>query len=329
MPVTVTDDEPAMSLPLVTVVMPAYNVAPYLRDAVDSVRAQTCTDWELLIVDDGSTDATATIARECAALDPRIRVVHQENRGLSGARNTALRLGRGQFFSLLDSDDLWEPGFLESQIDAFARFPETALVSGSARLLGGPQHGQAARPEIAGAPVLTLEEMIGDESAVFIMTTFRRSVVEAIGPFDTSKRRSEDWDFWLRAVLAGFVFRRNWRPLAWYRVREDSLSRDTPEMLKEMLHTLGKARPHCPAGSAAHRQLHAQVARFERQLLLAEAKEALERGRCADAASRLQALGRQGGGAMVALTAWLAAHVPSAALAVYRLRHLRPRWLRV
>ena len=315
-------------MPFVTVIMPAYNVAPYLREAVESVLAQTYRDWELVIVDDGSTDGTAAIADECAQLDDRIRLVRQENRGLAGARNTALQAGRGEFFALLDSDDIWDPGFLEAQMEVFARHPETALVSGSARFQGGPRDGEPARPSIPGAPLLTLEQMIADETAVFIMTTFRREVVDTIGLFDASKRRSEDWDFWLRAVSAGFVFRRNWQPLASYRVREGSLSRDTPAMLQEMLHTLSKVRPHCTPGSQARAILETQVGRFERALLLARAKEALERGRYPDAAAMLQQLRRSGGGALVGITAWLAQHAPHAALAAYRLRALRPRWLR-
>jgi glycosyltransferase involved in cell wall biosynthesis len=315
-------------MPLVTVIMPAYNVAPYLREAVESVVAQTYRNWELVIVDDGSTDETGAIARDCLKLDGRIRLVRQENRGLAGARNTALAEGRGEFFALLDSDDVWDPEFLESQMDVFARYPDTALVSGSARFLGGPKSGQPARPIIPGAPVLTLEQMISDEAAVFIMTTFRREVVERIGIFDASKRRSEDWDFWLRAVSAGFLFRRHWKPLASYRVREGSLSRDTPAMLQEMLHTLGKVRAQCAPGSRAHAALEEQVARLERALLLARAKEALERGHYPDAAVLLRQLRRNGGGALVAITAWLAQHSPHAASAVYRLRALRPQWLR-
>ena len=315
-------------MPLVTVIMPAYNVAPYLREAVQSVVAQTYREWELVIVDDGSTDETAAIARECLKLDDRIRLVRHENRGLAGARNTALREGRGEFFALLDSDDLWDPGFLESQMDVFARHPETALVSGSARFLGGPKDGRPARPVLPGAPMLTLEQMIANEAAVFIMTTFRREVVDTIGVFDASKRRSEDWDFWLRAVSAGFVFRRNWKPAASYRVREGSLSRDTPAMLQEMLHTLSKVRPYCKAGSPAQLALDAQVRRFERALLLARAKEALEDGRYPDAAALLLQLRRSGGGALVGIAAWLAEHAPHAALTAYRLRALRPRWLR-
>jgi glycosyltransferase involved in cell wall biosynthesis len=315
-------------MPLVTVVMPAFNVAPYLREAVDSVLAQTFRDWELLIVNDGSTDETPAIAHEYARRDPRIRVIDQQNCGLACARNTALRAGTGEFFALLDSDDLWEPGFLQSQLDVFAQYPETGLVSGSARLLGGPQHGQPARPIVPGNPALTLEEMIADETAVFIMSTFRRPVYEAIGGFDAAKRRSEDWDYWLRAVAAGFVFRRNWQPLAWYRVREDSLSRNSAAMLREMLHTLGKARQSVVEGTAAHRALAAQVARFEQSLLLEEAKDALESGAFGDASARLYELREKGGGVLVGITAWLSTHAPHAAQAAYRMRRLRPRWLR-
>jgi glycosyltransferase involved in cell wall biosynthesis len=315
-------------MPQVSVIMPAYNVAPYLREAVESVIAQTFRDWELVIVNDGSTDETGALARELAQLDPRIRPIEQENRGLAGARNTALREARGELFALLDSDDIWEPGFLQAQVDVFAQYPDTALVSGSARLLGGPRNGEPARPIVPGHPVLTLEQMIADEAAVFIMTTFRRSVVDVIGPFDAAKRRSEDWDFWLRAVAAGFVFRRNWQPLAWYRVREGSLSRNTTAMLTEMLHTLSKVRPYVAEGSAGHRALTSQVARFEQALLLEQAKDALEGGRFSDAAAQLQQLRRNGGGALVGLTAWLTTHAPQAALAAYRLRGLRPRWLR-
>jgi glycosyltransferase involved in cell wall biosynthesis len=315
-------------MPLVTVIMPAYNVAPYLRDAIESVVAQTYREWELIVVDDESTDDSAAIAAASAKLDDRIRLIRQKNSGASGARNVAIEAGRGQFFTLLDADDMWDPGFLEAQLDVFTRHPETALVSGSARLLGGARDGEPARPCIPGTPVLTLEEMIADEAAVFIMTTFRRDVVQAIGVFDVSKRRSEDWDFWLRAVGAGFVFRRNWKPLASYRVREGSLSRNTSAMLQEMLHTLGKLRPRCEAGSRARAALDVQVARFERELLLERAKDALEDRRYPDAAAMLQQLRRNGGGALVGITAWLAQHAPHAALAAYRLRSLRPRWLR-
>jgi glycosyltransferase involved in cell wall biosynthesis len=316
-------------MPAVSVITPVFNVAPFIRDTLDSVFAQTFHDWELVIVDDGSTDGSADIAAEYAARDSRVRLIRQENRGLAGARNTALRAARGQFLTLLDSDDSWEPGFLAAQLAVFEQHPDTALVTGSARCLGGPRNGQPARPEIPGTPVLTVEQMMADETAVFIMTTFRREVVEAIGLFDAGKRRSEDWDYWLRAVQAGFVMRRNWRPLAWYRVREGSLSSNRPAMLEEMLHTLRKARALTSEGSPARRVADQQIARFERELLLEAAKAALERGDTSNARVSLETLSANGGGVIVAFTAWLAAYAPSAAIAAYKLRRLRPRWMRV
>jgi hypothetical protein len=95
-----------------------------------------------------------------------------------------------------------------------------------------------------------------------------------------------------------------------------------------MLHTLGKVRPYVAEGSEGQRALEAQVARFQQALLLEQAKDALEGGRVSDAAAQLQELRRNGGGRLVGLTAWLTTHVPQAALAAYRLRALRPRWLR-
>jgi glycosyltransferase involved in cell wall biosynthesis len=316
-------------VPAVSVITPAYNVAAFIRDTLDSVFAQTFQDWELVIVDDGSTDDTAAIAAEYAARDGRVRLIRQENRGLAGARNTALAAAQGEFLTLLDSDDIWDPGFLASQLAVFARHPDTGLVTGSARWFGGPFDGQLVRPEVEGAPAVALEEMLADEAAIFIMTTFRRAVVESIGLFDATKRRSEDWDFWLRAVQAGFVMRRNTAPLARYRVRDGSLSSDRRAMLKEMLHTLGKAHRAAAPGTAAWRAAVEQIARFERELLLEDAKAALERGDTRNARASLQTLSANGGGAIVTFTAWLAGYAPAAAIAAYRLRRLRPRWMRV
>ena len=103
-------------MPAVSVIMPAYNVEPYIGDAIRSALAQTYTDFELIVVDDGSTDGTADVVRQLAREDHRIRLVQQANRGLAGARNSALRAARGDFFALLDSDDLWEPEFLAEQL---------------------------------------------------------------------------------------------------------------------------------------------------------------------------------------------------------------------
>lgn len=317
--------------PRVSVITPAYNAARFLAETINSVRNQTVTDWELLVVDDGSTDGTVAIVERYAARDGRIRLLKQANLGPSSARNRAMRAARGAFFTFLDSDDQWLPGFLEHQLGVFAQHPETALVTGTAYYLGGPLSGRTRRRPADGYPVLTLEHIIENDSAVFIMTVFRRQVFDEIGGLDDSQWTSEDYDFWIRAALAGFVFRVTTRPLALYRRHAGSLSTDSARMLRGILHTYDKTRAACPAGSPAREALDRQIARFEQELLLVEGKQALERGDYKTAADRLRALHGRGAGTLVGVTAWLARHAPPAALFAYRLRGLRhsrflPRW---
>jgi glycosyltransferase involved in cell wall biosynthesis len=309
--------------PRVSIITPAFNAARFLRDTIESVLRQTFDDWELLVVDDGSTDETVPIIESFVARDARIRQLRQANAGPAAARNHGMRAARGAFFAFLDSDDRWLPEFLEHQLEVFARHPDTALVTANAYYLGGPHNGLPRRRPMEGNPVLALEEIILNDSAVFIMTVFRREVFEEIGGLDETQWTSEDYDFWLRAAIAGFVFRVSTKPLALYRRHEGSLSTDSARMLRGILHTYNKRRGAFAPGSAAQRALERQIARFEGELLLLEGKQALERHDYQTAADRLYALHGRGAGTLVGLTAWLAQHAPVAAQLAYRLRGLR------
>jgi GT2 family glycosyltransferase len=311
----------------VSIITPAWNAGGCIAETVASVRAQTWSDWEWLIVDDGSTDNMVEVIGSAAAGDPRIRLLQQSNAGPSAARNHAMREARGEWFAFLDSDDGWEPDFLTRQLAVFHKHPETDLVTATAINRGGPFDGQPTRPFHIGYPLLSLDEMIRDETAVFIMTVFRRRVFEAIGGLDETQWTSEDYDFWLRAAQAGFVFRRNPEPLGWYRIRGESLSRQRARMLEGLLTSYHKARLRAPTRAAELPAIAAQAARFESELLLERAKVAIERGDCAEAAGHLDALRARGGGALIALTAWMARHVPAVAVLAYRLRRWRPRSL--
>jgi glycosyltransferase involved in cell wall biosynthesis len=112
--------------PHVSVIMPTYNRADTIMRAIDSVRAQTFQDWELLITDDGSTDGTAALIQ---GIDPRIKVFVQENQGIGGARNTGMRASTGDLIAFLDSDDEWLPHHLALCVAFFQRFPEESLVT--------------------------------------------------------------------------------------------------------------------------------------------------------------------------------------------------------
>lgn len=111
-----------------SVIIPVYNVAPYLRECLDSVVSQTYPDWEAICVDDGSTDGSAAILDEYAGRDTRFKVIHQKNSGVSAARNAAMDASIGEWICFLDADDVWSPVLLESVAEAQERYPTADVV---------------------------------------------------------------------------------------------------------------------------------------------------------------------------------------------------------
>ena len=307
-------------MPAVSVIMPAYDVEPYIGDAIRSALAQTFRDFELIVVDDGSKDGTAGVIRALAREDSRIQLVQQPNRGLAAARNSALRAARGDFFALLDSDDLWAPEFLAEQLAILAARPEVDIVTGNGWILDGSNHGRLARPSPDPRPVPDLTSIIGDEWSVFIMSVIRRRVYTTIGSFDESMRSNEDYDFWLRAALAGFTFARNDRPLGHYRIRAGSLSASEVRMLGGILKVYDKLRPMIADRPHEMSILERQINRFEGELLAAEARLALDTGDYQSAARHLEALGSHRPSASLTVARSLARWTPALLAWLYRLR---------
>src|SRR5712691_11630296 len=128
-------------MPTVSVIIPAYNVAPYIGETLDSVFAQTFADYEVIVINDGSPD-TEELERELARFIDRIRYIKQENRGASAARDAGLRAARGELVAFLDADDLWLPNYLDEQIK-FMRERDCDLVCADAMMFGEtPNAGQ-------------------------------------------------------------------------------------------------------------------------------------------------------------------------------------------
>lgn len=312
------------SSPQVSVLMPAFNVESYLDDAARSVLQQTHRDLELVIVNDGSTDRTGDVALDIQRRDPdRVRVVATRNAGPAAARNAALTASRGEFLALLDSDDLWEPAFLQQQLAVFAARPDVDLVTGNGRFLGGRRHGEPVRPSPDTRPPVTLETIICDEQAVFVMTVFRRRVFEAIGFFDEAVRGNEDFEYWLRAAAAGFRFARNDEPLAWYRRRDDSLSTDAVRMLRGAVGVCRRARPLL-AGRPERDLLERQIIYYHAELNAALARQALAAGDAPAAAAALAALHASRPSWRTAVAALLARRAAPLLAALYQLK-LRAR----
>ena len=116
--------------PSLSIIMPVYNVERYLREAVDSVIAQTFTDWELILIDDGSPDNCPAICDSYAAADPRIRVIHQANGGLSAARNSGLEISEGRVIGFVDSDDRIDSRMYEKMIAAMTKHNADMVLCG-------------------------------------------------------------------------------------------------------------------------------------------------------------------------------------------------------
>jgi Glycosyl transferase family 2 len=219
--------------PTFTVVMPAYNAASTIGAAIRSVLAQTRRDFELVVVDDGSTDATAERIRPFET-DRRVRVVRQPNAGLGGARNAAIAHARGRYVSLLDSDDLWLPCYLEVMGKALDEVPAASMAYADAWVLDDSTR------RIARAKALALQDppeappidpgafmtMLLDRNFIWVGVTLRRSVFEALGPFRIDLQGVEDHEMWLRLLADGRRIVYVPRFLALYRQRVGQMSLD-------------------------------------------------------------------------------------------------------
>lgn len=182
----------------VSVVVPAYNYGRYLGEAIDSVLAQTHRDFELIVVDDGSSDSTREIV--AAYTDPRLRYVWQQNQGLSAARNTGIREARFDFVAFLDADDVWRPGHLAAAMAEFARRgPACALVASNSQRMD--QHGveMATRfPDWEGTQRIDVSDIVIRTRFMPSTAVVRRAAFDRCGGFDTGLRSSEDREMWMR-----------------------------------------------------------------------------------------------------------------------------------
>lgn len=236
---------PATIPGLVSVIVPCYNHARFLPDCVESIRAQSYSHWECLIVNDGSSDNTAEVAASLAKEEQRIRVVSQENRGLAGARNRGLSESRGQYIQFLDADDSLAPTKLELQVHAL----ESALGRGLSwcDYQFAPENDVRAVFEFPGFSTtpkfetsdycLELAERwetrlsIPCHCFLFDARLFMDSGIR----FDESLPNHEDWDCWMRVFFLKPEVRYIDRKLAAYRIHPGSMSRKMATMRRGFL----------------------------------------------------------------------------------------------
>ena len=193
---------------LVSIVIPTYNRAHMLGSAIQSVLDQTYDDWELIVVDDGSTDDTRELVSRYD--DERIQYIYQDNKKLPGARNTGIRAGTGEFVAFLDSDDLFLPGKLDIQRAALIQDTDIGLVAS-----GWTEIDLQHRPLRTHRPWqmkrgLALEEWLYGCPFIVPSVLIRRDWLARVGLFDERQHYVEDWDLWLRLAYAGCQMM--WKP---------------------------------------------------------------------------------------------------------------------
>lgn len=191
------------SMPLVTVVIPSYNCARYLPEAIDSVLAQTYRSIEIIVVDDGSTDNTAEVV---AKYGDKIIYIKQENRGLSAARNTGILLSRGKYLVFLDSDDLLLPDMVEVMVRALEEHPECGAAYGG-HLIIDEDGSRQSESELTKPSGRLFETLMADGLMQVASVMVRRDALSLSGIFDPMLRQIEDRDLWIRlAYYYDFIF---------------------------------------------------------------------------------------------------------------------------
>ncbi len=192
--------------PLVSVVIPAYNCAEHIAEALDSALAQDYANKEIIVIDDGSTDDTVQVLETYA---DQIRLIKQENSGSAVARNRGIEESRGELIAFLDSDDLWLPGKLSLQVAYLAAHPETGLVYNNWLEWNVDESGQYTLPTIPPIPENQFEiiesksgwiynQLINDCIVHTTAALVRREILEQSGYFDPSLRKGQDYDLWFR-----------------------------------------------------------------------------------------------------------------------------------
>jgi glycosyltransferase involved in cell wall biosynthesis len=232
--------------PTITAVIPAYNAAEHLERALWGALSQTRLPDEILVIDDGSTDATAELAR---SYGPPVRVIaHEQNRGLSAARNTGIRQATGEWIALLDADDLWYPPKLERQMEALHRAGDAPSVVFCLTLIR-QSDGQywidcrdeplpQEEPEAFIRALLEKNAVSGSGCSPLI----RRDLLLRVGGYDEGLRTCEDWDLWLRLARRGRFCRVDEVLCEGY-ARADGLSLKLPWLLADAAEILDRHLP--------------------------------------------------------------------------------------
>jgi glycosyltransferase involved in cell wall biosynthesis len=268
--------KPAGEVPLLSVLVPAYGVAHLVGDALRSLQAQSRSDWEAIVVDDGAPDDVEGALGPFAD-DHRIRLLKTDNGGLSVARNRAAAIAHAPWLALLDGDDIYQPHYVATMLAQAERDAALGFVTCDATYFGDDRQGQRFSSYHRQSGPLTLRAVVRRDFNVFVGCTIRRDAFLSVGGFDPALRSVEDLDLWMRLLAAGYRGALLPEALVRYRRREGSLSSDSRSMAAAMRQVYAKlvaTLDDCPERDDAQHIL----GRLEREQIWQEGEDQILAG---------------------------------------------------
>ncbi len=225
----------------VSVIIPTFNRANYICETIDSVLSQTYKDYEIIVVDDGSTDNTKEVISK---YNEKIRYFYQENKGVSAARNYAISNAKGEYVAFLDDDDIWLQNKLEKQIDVLDKNPDLGFVCSDTYVIDGS--GKIINLWKRGIHNHETFESLYEADFTFTLTVVaRRRCLEEVGFFDETLSISQDYDLWLR-LAKKYAFKHIGSPLAKYRLHAKNVSMDYDARFQQ--HRIIEKKPEIAKG---------------------------------------------------------------------------------
>lgn len=218
-----------MSNELVSIITPCYNGAKYISETIDSVLCQTYTDWEMIIINDGSKDNSAEVISTYVERDSRIKLINQKNGGSANARNHGIRVANGRYIALLDADDMWENNFLEEQLRFMKEKNALCVYSSYKRI--DENSKEILKPVICKKQV-TYKQMLITDFIGCLTGLYDTSVYGKVYLKEELKSLLDDYAYWLDIIEKTKVAYGNQKILARYRVMSSSVTGNKKKMIK-------------------------------------------------------------------------------------------------
>ena len=284
---TVRVGKQVVKTPRVSVIIPAYDIAPFIKETLASVFAQTYNNFEVIVVNDGSKD-TKDLEAALAPFFDRIVYGEQENLGASQARNTAICLSKGEYLAFLDGDDLWLPDFLLSQIE-FLEKNNFDMVYCDAELFGEQLFAgeRYTRTSPSRGAVTTKSLISADCNVITSGTVLKKDWVIRLNMFDTELPRMQDFDLWYRVAKNGGKIGYQTGVLVRYRVRLNSLSGTNVERSWRNIRALNVIRAKYGLTESEQNVWESKMLVYEAEYELEQGKFSLTRGRFAEAQAHI------------------------------------------